>query len=1071
MDKDILVSVIIPVYNTEQYLERCLNSLLSQTYRNLQIIIVNDASPGNAKEIIERYQDIDDRIIYTEHIQNMGLFKARITGSLLATGDYISFVDSDDYIGIDFYRLLVDEAERNQSDIALGRTVMVEHEKTVFGFHDIAFPDETLEGESIFKAFLEQEGRCYSWHTIWNKLYKKSLWDTCLPFYKEQKEHLVMMEDIAFSFPLFFFARKMTKVENSVYYYCQNSGSTTDSKSASFKKLEKNIIDMLRAFDFIRDFLKKVNANDWIMEKYINYCNYYIREWTRGIDLVDNSEERQKLKDLLSPYSISAGQYTEDDRFFRIVRTIWNDELEEIKKRILNPQYEYISFDIFDTLIKRPFYRPTDLFYLLDGLYETMYRTITSFHEIRIDGEIAARAKLQKQYPDCQDITIDEIYECISEIFGIPDRLCNALKEEEKKLEIQFCSVRKTVKELYDLALYAGKKIILISDMYLDKATVEKILSKNGYEHYLKIYLSSERRKLKHTGDLYRVVLDDMGIDGNKILHIGDNHYCDVIKASEAGLDTIYIPRTIHVFENRVKGLDTGELSTLAYSVGGPIFDRTKAMESIGYGAMIAMAANFYFDNPFRPFNDESDFNSDPYFIGYYAVGMHLAGLLKWIMQQAAGYKRILFLARDGYLVKQAYDIWTECLSHAPGSEYIYISRKMVLPALIDSPADFLNLPVVYTQYTPLSIISLLDFCTKDMKAEAVSAVFSELGIRGDKKFESKYEYQEFIRLYLDHLYDKRKHTEAKERLKKYYNEIKRTDIAFDMGYSGNIQSALVRASGKPVDVMFVHNDAVRSMQLCRKFNFSIDTFYDFSPAVTGLLREHILSGPHPACTGLQQSERKILPVFESTNTPYTSTFVLGKIHKGALDFIREFRCNFADYMDFITYKSYEVSLPFEAFLRMPKGKDIQVFEGSYFEDNVYGRQDAINISSFMQNQYRILPQFANEKIIALYKAHLIDSLKYKRQLVYFGTGKKCREVLAQYPDMPVSFFLDNNKKLSGSCLNGKEIKHPDQIDNWNRIYIIITTYYSSEIEKQLRNLGLEKYKDFISFQELFKIT
>jgi len=55
--------------------------------------------------------------------------------------------------------------------------------------------------------------------------------------------------------------------------------------------------------------------------------------------------------------------------------------------------------------------------------------------------------------------------------------------------------------------------------------------------------------------------------------------------------------------------------------------------------------------------------------------------------------------------------------------------------------------------------------------------------------------------------------------------------------------------------------------------------------------------------------------------------------------------------------------------------------------------------------------------------------------------------------------------------LNGKEIKHPDQIDNWNGIYIIITTYYSSEIEKQLRNLGLEKYKDFISFQELFKIT
>ena len=129
-------------------------------------------------------------------------------------------------------------------------------------------------------------------------------------------------------------------------------------------------------------------------------------------------------------------------------------------------------------------------------------------------------------------------------------------------------------------------------------------------------------------------------------------------------------------------------MSTLAYSVGGPIFDRTKAMESIGYGAMIAMAANFYFDNPFRPFNDESDFNSDPYFIGYYAVGMHLAGLLKWIMQQAAGYKRILFLARmDTWLNRHMTSGLNAC--HMPWTEYIYISRKMVLPALIDSPADF----------------------------------------------------------------------------------------------------------------------------------------------------------------------------------------------------------------------------------------------------------------------------------------------------------------------------------------------------------------------------------------------
>jgi hypothetical protein len=249
----------------------------------------------------------------------------------------------------------------------------------------------------------------------------------------EQQEHLIMMEDIAFSFPLFYFAKKMTKAENSVYYYCQNIGSTTDAKTASFKKLEKNVGDMIKAFSFIHGFLKKVNADEWIMRKYHDYQNYYIREWTKGIESVDNPEDRQKLRDMLAPYAKGAGSYVKDDRFFRIIRTLWHDDLEEIKLKILDPRYDYISFDIFDTLVMRPFYRPTDLFYLLDRLYETKYSTNTSFHQIRIDGEAAARKRLSMQHPDFQDVIIDEIYDCISELYGIPPEFCNALKEEEKK--------------------------------------------------------------------------------------------------------------------------------------------------------------------------------------------------------------------------------------------------------------------------------------------------------------------------------------------------------------------------------------------------------------------------------------------------------------------------------------------------------------------------------------------------------------------------------------------------------------------------------------------------------------
>ena len=98
------VSIIIPVYNTERYLERCLTSLFEQTYQNLQIIVVDDGSTGNVKDIVDSYQKLGKKIELIVHECNKGLFRARISGALRANGDYIAFLDSDDYVGIDYYR-------------------------------------------------------------------------------------------------------------------------------------------------------------------------------------------------------------------------------------------------------------------------------------------------------------------------------------------------------------------------------------------------------------------------------------------------------------------------------------------------------------------------------------------------------------------------------------------------------------------------------------------------------------------------------------------------------------------------------------------------------------------------------------------------------------------------------------------------------------------------------------------------------------------------------------------------------------------------------------------------------
>ena len=117
-----LISVIVPVYNGEAYLEACLKSICRQSYRNLELIVVDDGSRDGSVKLIRRLAAEDSRIKLCEHGENKGLFGARITGFHASHGDYIGFVDSDDEVSIDWFRLLYQTAEEQGNDITEGLT-------------------------------------------------------------------------------------------------------------------------------------------------------------------------------------------------------------------------------------------------------------------------------------------------------------------------------------------------------------------------------------------------------------------------------------------------------------------------------------------------------------------------------------------------------------------------------------------------------------------------------------------------------------------------------------------------------------------------------------------------------------------------------------------------------------------------------------------------------------------------------------------------------------------------------------------------------------------------------------
>ena len=118
-NKKPLISVITTVYNTEKYVGRCFDSVFNQTYKNIEFIVVNNASEGNINEIVNKYKYIypDFKIKLVELKENVGLFHGRLKGAEVATGDYIAFIDSDDRVSIDFYRTLLDKAIETSADM------------------------------------------------------------------------------------------------------------------------------------------------------------------------------------------------------------------------------------------------------------------------------------------------------------------------------------------------------------------------------------------------------------------------------------------------------------------------------------------------------------------------------------------------------------------------------------------------------------------------------------------------------------------------------------------------------------------------------------------------------------------------------------------------------------------------------------------------------------------------------------------------------------------------------------------------------------------------------------------
>ena len=224
-----LISVVVPVYKVEKYLERCVESLLAQTYENIEIILVDDGSPDGCPAMCDAYAEKHDRIKVV-HQENKGLSGARNTGIDHAKGEYIAFIDSDDLWSVHFLESLYRALKAHDADISQCRWEYM-HGDELKEAYDPDAKCTCYTGREMLANLFIQTGAYYV--VAWNKLYKKELFENIR--YPEGRIH----EDEATTYKLFDQAKKCVFVDNALYGYFVGSGGTSITRNGfHLKKLD-----------------------------------------------------------------------------------------------------------------------------------------------------------------------------------------------------------------------------------------------------------------------------------------------------------------------------------------------------------------------------------------------------------------------------------------------------------------------------------------------------------------------------------------------------------------------------------------------------------------------------------------------------------------------------------------------------------------------------------------------------------------------------------------------------------------------------------------------------------------
>lgn len=547
-----------------------------------------------------------------------------------------------------------------------------------------------------------------------------------------------------------------------------------------------------------------------------------------------------------------------------------------------------ITFDVYDTLVCRVIYKDRDLWHLVEREYQKRnHAEPIGFYKKRETADHKAR----KTYP-YREVTLDEIYEVFAELYG--QELADACKALEIELEINLTFPNDEVIEAYQYALQQGKKVYIISDMYLTDTIIGQVLDHNRISGYDKLFVSCIYRKTKHEGGaLFSAVLEEIQADAKDVLHIGNDAKADIQQSKAVGLDAYLIKPP----------------SRKSY------VDETKAKGDLDYSLLYGFIKKH--NSPKTP-------NSLAYRLGFDVFGPITKGFMEWIKGHKYRHNldAILFLARDGYVL--------QAISDQEGSLrsfYSYLSRRSVVIPMIQYRQSLEDILRLYKSWqSNITLTTLFNRLGIPYDADVVHSVglresdtFSRDELTQDKRIQALYN-QVKAKVY----YNSQEQGQLLSDYLKQYKDYRKIGVV-DLG-AGTIVSALQQYSTiKNYDIDWVPLYLQNSLEPKDSY-IDISQNYELQTALRlgYMFLEVFFTAPHGTTLGYEYNEKceaiPLLEDYEYSSIPEEYKNRLDELHQGAMDFYQSYPL---DMMQYGSIDADMVMTNFNQFVLHPDDEDV----------------------------------------------------------------------------------------------------------------------------------------------------